>query len=77
MLGDIIINILNNSNRHRTSILSQYELIVTEAILISSSLIGHVFVRNHFLQKLIVEKTEIISIYFSDHNAVKFKLEWR
>ena len=77
MLGDIIISILNNSNRHRTSILSQYELIVTEAILISSSLIGHVFVRNHFLQKLIVEKTEIISIYFSDHNAVKFKLEWR
>ena len=77
MLGDIIINILNNSNRHLTSILSQYELIVTEAILIISSLIGHVYVRNRFLQKLIVEKTKIISIYFSDHNAVKFKLEWR
>ena len=77
MLGDIIINILNNSNKHLTSILSQYELIVTEAILIISSLIGHVYVRNRFLQKLIVEKTKIISIYFSDHNAVKFKLEWR
>ena len=50
---------------------------VPEPTYTSGSLTDHVCVSNHSLQKLCVEKTEIISIYFFDHDAVKFKNTWR
>ena len=76
-LDDVNIDILNNSSKHLTSNLLQYELMVTEPTNIIGSLIEHVYVSNYDLQKLRVEKNEAISIYFSDHDAIKFKLSQR
>ena len=70
------IKILSNKTRQLTSVLLQSKLIVTELNHISGLLIDHLYVRNHLLQELCVDKkwTEIISIYFSDLHAVKFQL---
>ena len=58
--GDFNRDVLNNSNRHLTSILSQCKLIVTKP-----SLIYHVYASNHSLYKLCWN----IKHSFSDHNA--------
>ena len=60
-LGDFNRDVLNNSNRHLASILSQCKLIVTKPTYISGSLIYHVYASNHSLHKLCVK---ILSIFF-------------
>ena len=49
-------------------------MLVNEPTYFSSSLLDHAYVNNDSLQKYLVSKIETISIYFSDHDAVKFTL---
>ena len=75
VIGDFNINILNGANINLQDIFSNYTLLVNEPTHISGSLIDHVHVYNKSLQKFLPSKIEVLSIYFSDHNAVKFRLQ--
>ena len=75
VLGDFKINTLNGANVNLQDIFSNYTLLVNEPTHISGSLIDHVHVYNKSLQKFLPSKIEVLSIYFSDHNAVKFRLQ--
>ena len=74
VLGDFNIDILNGININLNNALSNYTLVVNELTYISASLLDHVYVNNDSLQKFLLSKIEIVSIYFSDHDAVKFTL---
>ena len=74
VLGDFNIDILNNINVNLNNVLSNYTLLVNQPTYISGSLLDHVYVNNDSLQKFLLTKIEIVSIYFSDHDAVKFTL---
>ena len=75
VLSDFNIDILNSTNINLQKFLSNYTLLVNEAAHISGSLLGHVYVNNETLQKFSVDKTKIVSIYFSGHDVVKFRLK--
>ena len=75
VLGDFNINTLNGANINLQNIFSNYTLLVNEPTHISGSLIDHVYVYNESLQKFLPSKIEVLSIYFSDHDAVKFRLQ--
>ena len=75
VLGDFNIDALNGANVNLLYILSNYTLLVNEPTHISGSLIDHVYAYNESLQKFSPSKIEVLSIYFSDHDAVKFKLQ--
>ena len=75
VLGDFNINTLNGANVNLQDIFLNYTLLVNEPTHISGSLIDHVYVYNETFQKLLPSKTEAPRIYFSDHNAVKFRLQ--
>ena len=74
VLGDFDIDILNSININLNNVLSNYTLLVNEPTYISWSLLDHVYVNNDSLQKFLHSKMEIVSICFSDHDAVKFTL---
>ena len=71
-LGDFNIDILNSININLNNVLSTYTLLVNEPTYISGSLLDHVYVNNDSLQKFLLNKIEIVSIYFSNQDAVKF-----
>lgn len=73
-LGDFIIDILNSININLDSVLSNYTLLVNEPTYINGSVLDHFCVTNDSLQKLLRNKSEIVIIYFFDHDAVKFTL---
>ena len=73
-LGHFNINTLNGANINLQDIFSNYTLLVNEPTHTSGSLMDHVYVYNESLQKFLPSKTEVLSIYFSDHDAVKFRL---
>ena len=75
VLGDFNIDILNSTNINLQKVLSNYTLLVHESTHISGSLLDHVYVNNETLQKFSVDKAKIVSIYFSDHDVVKFRLQ--
>ena len=75
VLGDFNIDILNGTNINLQNVLSNYTLLVNKGTHISGSLLDHVYVKNEILQKFSVDKTETVSIYFSDHDVVKFRLQ--
>ena len=66
----------NGANINLQDIFSNYTLLVNEPTHISRSLIDHVYDYNESLQKFLPSKTEVLIIYFSDHDAVKFRLQW-
>ena len=74
VLGDVNIDILNSININSNNILSNYTLLVNEPTYITGSLLDHVYVNNGSLQKFLLNKIEIVTIYFSDHDAVNFTL---
>ena len=74
VLGDFNISILNSININLNNVLSNYPLPVNEPTYISGFLIHRVCVNNDSLQKFLLNNIEIVSIYFSDHDAVKFTL---
>ena len=75
VLGDFNTDILNNTNISLQDVLSNYTLLVNEAIQPSGSLIDDIFVNNETLQNFSIGKTEIVGIYFSDYDVVKFRLQ--
>ena len=74
VLGDFNIDTLNSININLNNLLWNYTLLVNEPTYISGSLLNHVYVNNESLQKFLHNKIEIVSIFFSDHDAVKFTL---
>ena len=74
VLGDFDTDILNTTNINLQNVLSNYTSLVNEATHIRGSLLDHEYVNNETLQKFSVDKTKIVSIYFSDHDVVKFRL---
>ena len=75
VLGDFNINTLNEANINLQDIFSNYTLLVNELTRTSGSLIDYVYVYNVSHQKFLPSKIEVLSIYFSDHDAVKFRLQ--
>ena len=75
VLSEFNIDILNSTNINLQNVLSNYTLLVNEATDISGSSLGHVYVNNETLQKLLVDKTKIVSIYFFDYDVGKFRLQ--
>ena len=75
VLDDFNIDVLNITNINLQNVLSNYTLLVNEATHVSGSLLDHAYVNNETLQKFSVDKTKIVSIYFSDHDVVKFRLQ--
>ena len=75
VLGNFNIDILNSKNNNLQNLFSNCTLLVNEATHISDSLLDHAYGNNKTLQKFSVDKTKIVSIYFSDHDTVKFRLQ--
>ena len=67
ILGDFNINGFNKNIR----LLSRCDQLVNTSTHISGSLLDHVYIRQEFLKQV---TSDVISIYFSDHDAIKFKL---
>ena len=74
VLGKFNINTLNGANISLHDIFTNCILLAHKPIHISGSLIDHVYVYNESLQKFLPSKTEVLSIYFPDHDAVTFRL---
>ena len=52
----------------------QATLLNYEATHIGGSLLDHFYINRPTLQKISIEAIQTVSVYFSDHQAVKFKL---
>ena len=62
---------INGFNENiRFHILSQFDQLVNTTTHISGSLLDHVYIRQEFPKQV---TSDVISIYFSDHDAKKFK----
>ena len=70
ILGAFNINVFNENIR-LFHILSRFDQLVNTSTHISSSLLDHVYIRQEFPKQV---TSDVISIYFSDHDAIKFKL---
>ena len=70
ILGDFNINGFNENIR-LSHILSQYDQLVNTSTHISGSLLDHVYIRQEFPKQV---NSDVISIYSSDHDAIKFRL---
>ena len=75
VFGDFNNDILNSTNINLQNVLSNYALLVNEATHINSFVLDHVCVNNETLQKFSFDKTKIVSIHFSNHDVVKFRLQ--
>ena len=71
ILGDFNINVFASSNNNLQNIMSQYQLLNQEPTHISGSLLDHVYIRREAMQRFSLEIIQTISVYFSDHEAVK------
>ena len=69
-LGDFNINGFDGSIR-LSHVLSQYDQLVNTSIYISGSLLDHVYIRQESPKQV---TSDVISIYFSDNDAIKFRL---
>ena len=72
---DIILGAFNingfNENIRLFHILSRFDQLVNTSTHTSGSLLDHVYIRQEFPKQV---TSDVISIYFSDHDAIKFKL---
>ena len=75
ILGDFNINAFT-PNIRLTRILHDYKMIVNVPTHLSGSLLDHVYVKETMLQDMNLEVT-LKNVYFSDHDAVKFKLSMK
>ena len=73
ILGDFNLDAFKSENDPVRELLSNYKLIVDEPTHLSGSLLDHVYVRNDVMENLSVECI-IKSIFFSDHDVVKFQI---
>ena len=67
VLGDFNINAFASSNNNLQNIMSQYQLLNQEPT----------YIRREAMQRFSLEIIHTISVYFSDHEAVKLKLRLR
>ena len=74
VLGDFNINAVNRANMNVQHTLSNYMLLVNESTHVSGSMVDHVYFYGESLQKFSSSKVQVLSIYFLDHDAVKFRL---
>lgn len=74
VLGDFDLNVLANGNNLR-NILWEYQLLNRDPTHISGSLLDHAYIRREAVQNFSLETIESVSIYFQDHEVVKFKLK--
>ena len=74
ILGDFNIDAYNNRNIALQEILQQYKMIVNDPTHLSGSLLDHVYIRNDLLEMASSIECIVKCIFFSDHDAVKFKL---
>ena len=76
IMGDFNINYLDNSNaKHLHQILKQLQYTQTvenPTFVTTGSLIDHIFIRNQILP---ASNTSILSVYYSDHDAIKISLD--
>ena len=63
--------ILGYFNIRLSHILSRHDQLVNTTTHISGSLLDHVYIRQEFPKQV---TRDVVSIYFSDHDATKFKL---
>ena len=70
ILGDFNINAFQE-NGSLENVLSSYNQIVTASTHISGSLLDHVYIHQEFSKEPNMQS--VIDIYFSDHDAVKFR----
>ena len=75
IMGDFNINALNSEERHIRRILSSYDMVVTEPTHISGSLLDHVYISKSLSAHLQCS-SNISTMYFSDHEAVKVSLKY-
>lgn len=66
---------MNCRNINLQHVLHYYTLLVKEGTHKSGSLTDHVYVKYESLQKCLADKTKIVSIYFYDHDTVKFIIQ--
>ena len=76
ILGDFNIDAYGPNNLQMQQTLSRYKLVVDEPTHLSGSLLDHVYVRKDFMQELIGIECIIKCVFFSDHDAVKFQLNF-
>ena len=72
ILDDFNINAVAKTNLQQ--VMSQYQLINYEPTHISGSLLDHIYINRQTLQNISIEAIQKVSVYFSDHQVVKFKL---
>ena len=70
ILGDFNVNEFNEKV-WLSHILSAYDQLVNTSTHISGFLFDHVYIHQEFPKQVNID---VISIYISDHNAIKFKL---
>ena len=70
ILGDFNINAFQENGKLE-NVLSSYNQIVTASNHISVSLLDHVYIHQEFSKELNTQG--VIDVYFSDHDAVKFR----
>ena len=73
ILGDFNIYIVAN-NKNLQQVMWQYALINYEPTHISEWFLDYVYINRQTFQKISTEAIQTVSAYFSDHQAVKFKL---
>ena len=72
ILGDFNINGYNENVR-LSNMLTSYDQIVTVSTHISGSLLDHVYIHKDFSAKVKMHK--VVNVFFSDHDAVKFRIQ--
>ena len=77
---DIVLGDINSDafkeNSHLKSLFEDYTMIVNEPTHLSGSLLDHVYVKNSFLDSVTDVHCLVKSIFFSDHELVKFRLQF-
>ena len=63
-------------NNHLKTLFEDYTMIVKDPTHLSGSLLDHVYIKNSFLDSVMDVECIVKSIFFSDHEVVKFRLQF-
>ena len=72
----LILTPFSENNNYVFEYLSDYQLVINEPTHISGSLIDHVYVKKEVINEVEVSAF-VKSVYFSDHDAIKLRLQQR
>ena len=76
ILGDFNIDAYTNKNTEFREILNPYKLIIDEPTHLSGALLDHVYIRKDVLELASSIECIVKCIFFSDHDAIKFQLDF-